>query len=163
MKASLAVIPGDGVGPEVTAEAVRVLQAIAAGFGHEFTLHEAPFGGIAIDECGDPLPPDTLELCRAADAVLLGAIGGPRWSAPDARVRPEQGLLRLRKALGRVCEPAPGQRASGTARSHDAQERSARGCRSDFRARTDRRAFILAPRLARPRPPAICAAIRWLR
>ncbi len=100
MRASLAVIPGDGVGPEVTAEAVRVLQAIATRFGHEFTLREAPFGGVAIDECGDPLPPQTLELCRAADAVLLGAIGGPKWSSPQLSVRPEQGLLRLRKALG---------------------------------------------------------------
>jgi 3-isopropylmalate dehydrogenase len=100
MKATLAVIAGDGVGPEVTAEAVRVLQAVAARFKHEFTLQEAPFGGIAIDQCGDPLPPATLALCRAADAVLLGAIGGPKWSAPQAPVRPEAGLLRLRKALG---------------------------------------------------------------
>ncbi len=100
MKASLAVIAGDGVGPEVTAEAVRVLQAVAARFRHDFALQEAPFGGLAIDQCGDPLPPATLTLCRAADAVLLGAIGGPKWSAPDAPARPEEGLLRLRKALG---------------------------------------------------------------
>jgi 3-isopropylmalate dehydrogenase len=100
MKATLAVIAGDGVGPEVTAEAVRVLQAVAERFGHEFILREAPFGGIAIDQYADPLPPATLELCREADAVLLGAIGGPRWSAPQAPVRPEQGLLRLRKELG---------------------------------------------------------------
>jgi 3-isopropylmalate dehydrogenase len=100
MRATLAVIAGDGVGPEVTAEAVRVLQAVAACFRHEFTLQEAPFGGIAIDQCGDPLPPATLALCRGADAVLLGAIGGPKWSAPQAHVRPEEGLLRLRKELG---------------------------------------------------------------
>jgi 3-isopropylmalate dehydrogenase len=100
MKATLAVIAGDGVGPEVTAEAVRVLQAVAARFKHEFVLQEAPFGGLAIDQCGDPLPPATLALCRAADAVLLGAIGGPKWSAPRAPVRPEEGLLRLRQALG---------------------------------------------------------------
>ncbi len=100
MKARVAVIAGDGVGPEVTAEAVRVLQAVAERFKHEFTLPEAAFGGIAIDQCGDPLPAATLELCQQADAVLLGAIGGPKWSAPQAPVRPEQGLLRLRKALG---------------------------------------------------------------
>jgi len=100
MKARLAVIAGDGVGPEVTAEAMRVLQAVAQRFGHAFTLQEAPFGGIAIDQWGDPLPPATLALCQEADAVLLGAIGGPKWSAPQAPVRPEQGLLRLRKVLG---------------------------------------------------------------
>ena len=100
MKATIAVIAGDGVGPEVTAEAVRVLKAVASRHGHEFSLPEAPFGGVAIDLTGDPLPPATLELCRRADAVLLGAIGGPRWSAPQAPVRPEQGLLRLRRELG---------------------------------------------------------------
>ena len=88
------------IGPEVTAEAVRVLQAIATRFGHEFTLLDAPFGGKAIDLHGDPLPRSTLELCLGADAVLLGAIGGPQWSAPQLKVRPEQGLLRLRKELG---------------------------------------------------------------
>jgi len=100
MKARIAVIAGDGVGPEVTAEAVRVLQAVAGRFKHEFNLLEAHFGGIAIDRFGEPLPTDTLELCRGADAVLLGAIGGPKWSSPRAQVRPEQGLLRLRKELG---------------------------------------------------------------
>src|SRR5882672_4067076 len=100
MRAGIAVLAGDGIGPEVTAEAVGVLQAVAARYGHEFTLHEAPFGGIAIDESGDPLPPRTLELCLGADAVLLGAIGGPKWASPLATVRPEQGLLRLRRELG---------------------------------------------------------------
>ncbi len=100
MKARIAVIAGDGIGPEVTAEAVRVLQTVAARFGHEFTLLDAPFGGAAIDLHGDPLPQSTLELCLGADAVLLGAIGGPKWSAPQLKVRPEQGLLRLRKELG---------------------------------------------------------------
>ncbi len=100
MKARIAVIAGDGIGPEVTAEAVQVLRTIAARHGHVFELIEAPFGGIAIDRHGDPLPPATLELCLGADAVLLGAIGGPKWSAPQLKVRPEQGLLRLRKELG---------------------------------------------------------------
>ncbi|HXN09934.1 MAG TPA: 3-isopropylmalate dehydrogenase [Steroidobacteraceae bacterium] len=100
MKANIAVLPGDGIGPEVTAEAVQVLHAIARRFGHELDLNEAVFGGVAIDHCGDALPAVTLEACLRADAVLLGAIGGPKWSAPDAPVRPEAGLLRLRRELG---------------------------------------------------------------
>jgi 3-isopropylmalate dehydrogenase len=100
LKATIAVIAGDGIGPEVTGEAVRVLQAVAARFGHEFALRESPFGGIAMDLGGDPLPDATLQNCLSADAVLLGAIGGPKWSDPKATIRPEAGLLRLRKALG---------------------------------------------------------------
>jgi 3-isopropylmalate dehydrogenase len=100
VKARIAVLPGDGIGPEVIAEALRVLQASARRYGHEFTLEQAPFGGAAIDQFGDPLPPSTLASCLNADAVLLGAIGGPKWSAPQAKVRPETGLLRLRKELG---------------------------------------------------------------
>jgi 3-isopropylmalate dehydrogenase len=100
VKALIAVLPGDGVGPEVTVEAVRCLQAIARRFDHQFELREALFGGAAIDAHGDPLPPATLDLCKRADAVLLGAIGGPKWSDPNALVRPEQGLLGLRRELG---------------------------------------------------------------
>ncbi|MFO1265435.1 MAG: 3-isopropylmalate dehydrogenase [Rubrivivax sp.] len=100
MKARIAVIAGDGIGPEVVAEALGVLRLVARRGGHEFELTEAPFGGVAIDLTGDPLPEPTLRLCLDSDAVLLGAIGGPKWSAPTARVRPEQGLLRLRKELG---------------------------------------------------------------
>jgi len=100
LKAHIAVLGGDGIGPDVTAEALQVLRAVAARDGHEFVLTDAPFGGAAIDLCGDPLPQSTLDVCLAADAVLLGAIGGPKWSAPTAPVRPEQGLLRLRRELG---------------------------------------------------------------
>lgn len=99
MKATIAVLPGDGIGPEVTAEAVRCLRAIAERFGHSFELPEASFGGAAIDASGKPLPAPTLALCKSADAVLMGAIGGPRWSSPDSSVRPEQGLLGLRREL----------------------------------------------------------------
>ena len=99
MKARIAVLPGDGIGPEVIAEGLRCLHAVAERFGYQFALAELPFGGSAIDAHGDPLPSATLEECLAADAVLLGAIGGPKWSAPGARVRPEQGLLRLRREL----------------------------------------------------------------
>jgi 3-isopropylmalate dehydrogenase len=100
MQARIAVLAGDGIGPEVMAEGLRCLSAIAATWGHHFQLEELPFGGHAIDSSGDPLPPRTLAACLAADAVLLGAIGGPRWSSPGTKVRPEQGLLGLRKALG---------------------------------------------------------------
>ena len=99
MKARIAVIAGDGIGPEVIAEGVRVLERVAQKFGHEFTMTAAPFGGAAIDLTGDPLPKATLDKCLAADAVLLGAIGGPKWG-PSAKVRPEQGLLRIRRELG---------------------------------------------------------------
>jgi 3-isopropylmalate dehydrogenase len=100
MKAHIAVLGGDGIGPEVVAESLRVLRAVEQSFGHEFGLTELPFGGVAIDAHGDPLPSETLQTCLKADAVLLGAIGGPKWSAPTAKVRPEQGLLRIRKELG---------------------------------------------------------------
>jgi len=100
MKAKITVLGGDGIGPEVTAEGVRALQRVAQLFGHEFTLDERDFGGIAIDRHNDPLPAATLASCLASDAILLGAIGGPKWSAPDAKLRPETGLLRLRRELG---------------------------------------------------------------
>lgn len=100
MKAHLAILPGDGVGPEVTAAAVSVLQAVAERFGHDFRFTEHAIGGCAIDACGEPLPAATREACETADAVLLGAVGGPKWSDPAAPVRPEQGLLALRAALG---------------------------------------------------------------
>jgi 3-isopropylmalate dehydrogenase len=99
MNANIAVLAGDGIGPEVTAEAVRVLEAVATRCGHEFNLQHLPFGGVAIDAYGDGLPEQTLRACRSADAVLLGAIGGPKWG-PDAPVRPEPALLRLRAELG---------------------------------------------------------------
>src|SRR6187551_1623789 len=99
MKARIAVIAGDGIGPEVVAEGTRVLERIAHKFNHEFTMNAAPFGGAAIDLTGDPLPKATLDECLSADAVLLGAIGGPKWG-PSSPVRPEQGLLRIRRELG---------------------------------------------------------------
>jgi 3-isopropylmalate dehydrogenase len=98
MRALIAVLGGDGIGPEVVAQGVRVLQAVAARGGHRFELQEALLGGVAMDKTGSPLPADTLSLCRSADAVLLGAVGGPKWD-PHAPVRPEQGLLGLRKEL----------------------------------------------------------------
>ena len=100
MEAKITLLRGDGVGPEVIAEARKVLEGVASVFGHTFTFSEALIGGIAIDETGNPLPDETIAMCRASEAVLLGAVGGPKWSDPMAPVRPEQGLLGIRKALG---------------------------------------------------------------
>ena len=96
----IALLPGDGIGPEIVAEAVKALEAVGERFGHGFEMSEAPIGGAAIDQTGAPLPEETLALCRASDAILLGAVGGPKWDDPTAKVRPEQGLLQIRKALG---------------------------------------------------------------
>jgi len=98
--ARITVLAGDGIGPEVVAEGVRVLHAIADRFGHTFVLDDALIGGIAIDATGSALPDTTLASCLAADAVLLGAVGGPKWDDPTAPVRPEMGLLAIRKGLG---------------------------------------------------------------
>ncbi len=100
MKAHIILLPGDGIGPEVVAEAVRVLQVIAKEFGHSFELTERLMGGCSIDRYGVALTDETLADCQASDAVLLGAVGGPKWDDPTAKVRPEQGLLALRKGLG---------------------------------------------------------------
>ncbi|MDX1909054.1 MAG: 3-isopropylmalate dehydrogenase [Bacteroidia bacterium] len=101
MQKTIALLPGDGIGPEVIQAAVAVLEAVATRFGHTFTWRESLVGAAAIDATGDPLPADTLANCLSADAVLFGAIGHPRYdNDPSARVRPEQGLLRMRQALG---------------------------------------------------------------
>jgi 3-isopropylmalate dehydrogenase len=97
---SIVVLPGDGIGPEVTAEAVKVLRAVGERYGHTLALDEHFIGGAAIDAQGVPVSEDTMAACAAADAVLLGAVGGPRWDDPSAPVRPEQALFRLRKELG---------------------------------------------------------------
>jgi 3-isopropylmalate dehydrogenase len=96
----IVLLPGDGIGPEIMRATVRVLKECATEFGHEFNFAEFPFGGCAIDATGEPLPAETLAVCRAADAILLGAVGGPKWDAVPLGKRPESGLLALRKALG---------------------------------------------------------------
>jgi 3-isopropylmalate dehydrogenase len=107
MRAQLAVLPGDGIGPEVIAEALRCLRRVAELFGHELKVTELPFGGAAIERCADPLPEATLRACLTSDAVLLGAVGGLKWSDPAAPLRPEQGLLRLRHSLGAFANLRP--------------------------------------------------------
>lgn len=100
MRANIAILPGDGIGPEVTAAAVSVLQAVAERYRHEFRFDSHLIGGCAIDATGEALPESTRNACLGANAVLLGAVGGPKWSDPKATVRPEQGLLQLRTLLG---------------------------------------------------------------
>jgi 3-isopropylmalate dehydrogenase len=100
MEARIGTLPGDGIGADVVAEGVKILQTVAKRYGHRFVFEEGLIGGCAIDAMGVALPEETLEACREAHAVLLGAVGGPRWSDPAAEVRPEQGLLELRRSLG---------------------------------------------------------------
>ncbi len=100
MQFNLTVLPGDGVGPEVTGEAIKVLQAVGKRYRHDFNLNYRLVGGAAIDEEGVAISKDTIKQCQRCDAVLLGAVGGPKWDDPLAKVRPEDGLLLLRKGLG---------------------------------------------------------------
>ncbi len=100
MKASIVVLPGDGIGPEVTDAAVTVLREVAGRFGHTFAFSTELIGGVSIDRQGTALSKEALDACWKSDAVLLGAVGGPKWDDPNAAVRPEQGLLGLRKGLG---------------------------------------------------------------
>ncbi|WP_026370662.1 3-isopropylmalate dehydrogenase [Kallotenue papyrolyticum] len=109
MHATITLLPGDGIGPEVVAEGAKVLRAVATRWNHHFELREALLGGCAIDQLGTSLPDETVRLCASADAVLLGAVGGPRWDDPQAPDRPERGLLGIRKALGLFANLRPVQ------------------------------------------------------
>jgi 3-isopropylmalate dehydrogenase len=100
MKFKFLILPGDGVGPEITEATVGVLRAVGAKFGHDFDLRHGLIGGAAIDERGASLPSETLKMSRSCDAVLMGAVGGPKWDDPQAKDRPETGMLTLRKKLG---------------------------------------------------------------
>lgn len=107
MKYNIAVIPGDGIGPEVVDSTIKVLNAVGEKFGHRFDYEYLLAGGCAIDKFGTPLPEETLEACKKSDSVLLGAVGGPKWDDPTAKVRPEQALLGLRGGLGLYCNLRP--------------------------------------------------------
>src|SRR5712691_512162 len=100
MKKTIVLLPGDGIGPEVARAAAAILRESAQEFNHQFEFAEFPIGGAAIDAAGTPLPDETLDACRKADAVFLGAVGGPKWDALPVGKRPESGLLDLRKGLG---------------------------------------------------------------
>lgn len=99
MKLNIAVLAGDGIGPEVTEQAIKALNAVALEFNHQFLYTHAPVGAVAIDETGSPLPEKTLKLCKKSDAILFGAIGDPKYDNAEGDIRPEQGLLQLRKEL----------------------------------------------------------------
>ena len=108
MHKTIAVLAGDGIGPEIITEAIKVLQAVAEKYHHSFTYEHALMGAVAIDETGNPLPDKTLEICKSSDAILFGAIGDPKYdNDPNAKVRPEQGLLALRKAFNLFCNVRP--------------------------------------------------------
>jgi 3-isopropylmalate dehydrogenase len=107
MHARIAVLPGDGIGPEVTREAVACLEHIATLAGHQFQFQELPIGSAALDACGVPLPPVTLEVCLASDAVLLGAVGDPKHDSQPSHLKPEKGLLALRAGLGAYANLRP--------------------------------------------------------
>ncbi|WP_350285602.1 3-isopropylmalate dehydrogenase [uncultured Croceitalea sp.] len=110
MELRIALLPGDGIGPEVLEQAIKCLRAIEETFGHHFTTKEGAIGTIAIDKTGNPLPEETLQICQEADAVLFGAVGHPNFNIdPKAKTRPEQGLLALRKALGLYANIRPVQ------------------------------------------------------
>ena len=99
MEKKITVLPGDGIGPEVVAAAIRVLQAIGKRYNHDFQLGYAAIGGAAIDQFNNPLPEETIEMCKQSDAILLGAVGGPKWDNNSPELRPEKGLLRIRKTF----------------------------------------------------------------
>ncbi|ADG69711.1 3-isopropylmalate dehydrogenase [Planctopirus limnophila DSM 3776] len=107
VRAQIALLPGDGIGVEVVAEAEKLLQAVAKKFGHEFSFVRGLIGGCAIDATGEALPDETLSICRASQAILLGAVGGPKWDNPSAKTRPEAGLLKIRKELGLFANVRP--------------------------------------------------------
>ena len=100
MKMNIAVLPGDGIGPEIVAQALEVTKAVCNKFGHELTYQHALVGACAIDACGTPLPQETIDGCLKSDSVLFGAVGGPKWDKNPAELRPEKGLLGIRSALG---------------------------------------------------------------
>ena len=100
MDFKIAVIKGDGVGPEIVDEGIKVLNKIGEKYNHKFEYEYVLGGGSAIDKTGEPLPDETLEVCKSSDAVILGAVGGPKWDKLEGNVRPEKGLLKLRAELG---------------------------------------------------------------
>jgi 3-isopropylmalate dehydrogenase len=107
MEAKIVVLAGDGIGPEVTTEARKVLEAVGRKYSHSFHFDNQLMGGIAIDTVGNSLPDATIEACQTADAILLGAVGGPKWDNPNAKDRPERGLLGIRKALNLFANVRP--------------------------------------------------------
>ena len=107
MNYTVSVLPGDGIGPEVIGETIKVFQSISSRYGHQFNFRTGLIGGAAIDQFGTALPDETLQMCKDTDAVLFGAVGGPKWDHVNAAVRPEQGILAIRKGLGLYANVRP--------------------------------------------------------
>ena len=107
MNYTVTVLPGDGIGPEVIGETIKVFQSISSRYGHQFNFRTGLIGGAAIDQFGTALPEETLQMCKDTDAVLFGAVGGPKWDHVNAAVRPEQGILAIRKGLGLYANVRP--------------------------------------------------------
>src|SRR5690348_1653790 len=107
MKYNITVLPGDGIGPEVTDQAVNVLQTVAEGFGHDLQIQQKYVGGAALTAANDPLPAETIQACLSSSAVLLGAVGSPAFDKNPGHLRPEAGLLRLRRELGAYANLRP--------------------------------------------------------
>ena len=127
MQKNIVVIEGDGIGPEVTRQSIKVLNAVADQFGHEFNYTYCLMGADAIDKTGNPLPDETIESCLNSDAILFGAIGHPKYdNDPTAKVRPEQGLLKLRKSLQLVCQHPAGNHLPFPASSFSPQNKKSR-------------------------------------
>ena len=138
MKFSIAVMPGDGVGPEVTAEALKVLDAVSSRFGHVFDLSYGRVGGNAIDDFGTALPDETAAMSESTDAVLFGAVGGPKWDSPDAKTRPEDGMLALRKGMKVFANLRPVKVYPSPHQFEPDQTASSQGCRRAYRPGADR-------------------------
>ena len=129
MDFKIAVLPGDGIGPEIIDQAKKVIIAVGKKFNHKFNFTHGLVGAIAIDKTGNPLPAETLELCKSSDAVLFGAIGDPKYdNNPAAKVRPEQGLLAMRKELGLYANVRPVTTFPVTNRQITSEERTRSGC-----------------------------------
>jgi len=128
MRLNIAILPGDGVGPEVTGEAVKVLQTVSSAFNHDLRISEYLIGGCALDERGTPLSDETLEGCLASDAVMLGAVGAPRYDANERGKKPEDGLLRIRKAMGVFANLRPVSVYDELAPSSPLKSEIVRGC-----------------------------------
>ena len=155
MNLNVLVLPGDGIGTEVTGEAVRVLRVVAEKWKHQLTIREGLLGGIAIHKTGTPFPAETEKLALEADAVLMGAVGLPEFDNAPPEKRPERGLLGIRKAMGVYRQPAPGAQLQSAARFVAAEEPPGRWRGHDHRPRTDRRHLLRhAARHLRGRPGA---------
>ena len=141
---NITLLPGDGIGPEVIAESVKVLDAVAEKAGFTLNYTEQNAGGAAIDAHNDPMPDSVVDTCKASDAVLLGAVGGPKWDALTGAMRPESGLLKIRKELGAFANLRPGYRSGIPGGKLPPSPGNGRRTRPLYSTRADRR-YLFRP------------------